>query len=434
MFIDLWRRYQRYPSDRWLLVIAALLGLGSLWPEGAIALEPAHQSTSPSPTTHSTSTFSAASSVSETTMAGFTPFSAARSAIAATKASKVVKTTGSEHPSILMTPPLPNDSSTSATAQFTGPPLRPSARDLPVTQAHDLAAILGVEARPDPDAIAIAVHPSTSAAPSETPARLSQAVTTEEMPWRFVLEPYVYLPLETNGDITIRNTEVPFDFSLGDILESLTFAFYGRFEAWKGPWAVVLDGYYFDTVESDSRNISAAALPPGLLPPQITQVPLDGTAETAFFKLDLAGAYRFGDANLPNSLATAETDFDLGPFVFDAIAGLRLYSFSNDIELSTPLGFERNFSRSDTFVEPMIGGRARWNFADNLAAIVAANISGFGIGTDISAEGYAGIDWLFSGNTSLTATYRLTYIDYSEGSSGFNLFQHGPAVGVKFRF
>lgn len=260
------------------------------------------------------------------------------------------------------------------------------------------------------------------------------ADNTDEVPWRFVLEPYLYLPLETNGDITIRDVEVPYDYSLGDILESLTFAFYGRVEAWKGPWAFVFDGYYFNTVESDSQNIPAAALPPGVLPPEITQVPLDGTAETAFLKLDFAGAYRFGDGNLTNALSTAETEFDLGPFVFDAIAGLRLYSFSNDIELSTPLGFERDFSSSNTFVEPMIGGRARWNFADNLAAIAAANISGFGIGTDISVEGYAGVDWLFSGNTSLTATYRLTYIDYSEGSSGFNLFQHGPAIGVKFRF
>jgi len=260
------------------------------------------------------------------------------------------------------------------------------------------------------------------------------AGNTDEVPWRFVLEPYLYLPLETNGDITVRDIEVPYDYSLGDILESLTFAFYGRFEAWKGPWAFVFDGYYFNTVESDSQNIPAAALPPGVLPPEITQIPLEGTAETAFLKLDFAGAYRFGDGNLANALSTAETEFDLGPFVFDAIAGLRLYSFSNDIELSTPLGFERDFSSSNTFVEPMIGGRARWNFADNLAAIAAANISGFGIGTDISVEGYAGVDWLFSGNTSLTATYRLTYIDYSEGSSGFNLFQHGPAIGVKFRF
>lgn len=261
---------------------------------------------------------------------------------------------------------------------------------------------------------------------------ISQAtVDNDEIPWRFVLEPYLYLPLNTSGDVTVRDTEVPYDFNLGEVLESLTFAFYGRFEAWKGPWAFMLDSYYFNTVESDSTQVTVPPDLVGQFPPQVT---IDGRAETGFFKIDLAGAYRFGDGNLANAFSTAETEFDLGPFVFDAIAGLRIYSFDNDINLTSDIGVSRDFGASDTFVEPMIGGRARWNLSDNLAAIVAANISGFGIGTDISIESYAGIDWLFSGNTSLTATYRLTYIDYSAGSSGFNLFQHGPTLGVKFRF
>ncbi len=82
----------------------------------------------------------------------------------------------------------------------------------------------------------------------------------------------------------------------------------------------------------------------------------------------------------------------------------------------------------------MIGGRGRWNLSDNLAILAVANFSGFGIGTNISIESYAGIDWLFSGNTSMTATYRLNYINYDEHDSGLDLFQHGPSLGVKFRF
>lgn len=406
-----------------LLMLAALLASGSGWAEGALALETARAPLSFSSVATPTNTLPGTYLATESTMAR-----------AATKPSKAVKTTGSDRPLTLLTPQIVNSSSIATTARPTDPSSQPTALNTPIPYTDSLATSQAVDVLADSAAIAIIDHPPTSPNPDIAPNWVSQTETTAELPWRFVLEPYVYLPLETNGDVTIRNTEVPFDFSLGDVLESLTFAFYGRFEAWKGPWAVVLDGYYFDTAESASRNIPAGALPPGLLPPQVTQVPVNGTAETAVLKLDLAGAYRFGDGNLPNALANAETEFDLGPFVFDAIAGLRLYSFSNDIELSTPLGFERGFSRSDTFVEPMIGGRARWNLSDNLAAIAAANLSGFGIGTDISIESYAGIDWLFSGNTSLTATYRLTYIDYSEGSSGFNLFQHGPAIGVKLRF
>jgi hypothetical protein len=262
---------------------------------------------------------------------------------------------------------------------------------------------------------------------------ISEATSNgDEIPWRFVLEPYIYLPFETSGDITVRGVEVPYSYDLGETLESLTFAFFGRFEAWKGPWAFVFDGYYSNTVESDSREVNTPPSLVGTLPPQVT---FESDAETAYTKLDFAGAHRFGDGNLPEAFRTAETDFELGPFIFDAIAGVRLYFFNNDIDVSTNIGRDFNFNRSETFIEPMIGGRARWNFSPNLAAIAAANVSGFGIGDfTFSVESYAGIDWLFSGNTSLTATYRITYIDWTRDQAGLNLFQHGPALGIKFRF
>lgn len=280
--------------------------------------------------------------------------------------------------------------------------------------------------------------PSDGDAPSELPAapdvmgQAADASTAAEIPWRFVLEPYVYLPFETSGDVIINNIEVPFDYDLGEVLESLTFATYGRFEAWQGPWAFVFDGYYFNTVESDSVQINTPPILQGLLPGQVT---IDSTVETSFTKLDFAGAYRFGDGNLAEAFTTADTEFDLGPFLFDVIAGVRLYFFSNDIHLTSNIGREFDISRSSTFVEPLLGGRARWNLSDHLAVLAAANVSGFGIGDmTFSLESYAGIDWMFSGNTSLTAAYRITYIDYDRDNSGFNLFQHGPALGVKFRF
>jgi len=266
----------------------------------------------------------------------------------------------------------------------------------------------------------------------EVISQTTDSSAAPEIPWRFVLEPYVYLPFETSGDLTINNIEVPFDYDLGEVLESLTFAAYGRFEAWKGPWAFVFDGYYFNTVESDSVVVNTPPQLQGQLPNQVT---IDSTAETAYIKLDFAGAYRFGDGDLAAALPTADTEFDLGPFIFDALAGVRLYFFDNNINLTSDIGQEIDFSKSETFIEPMIGGRARWNLSDHLAVLAAANISGFGIGDlTFSLESYAGIDWMFSGNTSMTAGYRFTYIDYERDDSGLNFFQHGPTLGVKFRF
>lgn len=276
-----------------------------------------------------------------------------------------------------------------------------------------------------------------SAAIASTDLIAQAAASADEIPWRFSFEPFFYVPFGANGDITVRGINAPINAGIGDIFSAivndLNFAAFGRVEAWKGQWGVFFNGAYMNLGTGRAADIP---VPPALqqagLPPQVS---VAAAAGTSFVQLDLGGAYRFGDGNLPTALRTADTEFDLGPFIFDALAGLRLYSFSNDLVLTSSLGNRFEFGQSQTVLEPMIGGRARWNLSHNLAALAGASISGFSIGDlTLSVAGYAGIDWLFSGNTSLLVSYGFTYLDYSSGNSGINLFTHGPNLGVKFRF
>jgi hypothetical protein len=299
-----------------------------------------------------------------------------------------------------------------------------------VTEASELL--------PKTSEVAFLEPPVTPASSISAPELTAQATdTADPIPWRFSFEPYFYLPFGANGDITVRGVEAPINAGIGDIFDAivndLNFAAFGRVEAWNGPWGILFDGTYMNVGTGQTAVIG---VPPDLqlegLPPQVT---IDAAVGTSYTKFDLAGGYRFGDGNLPNAFRTADTEFDLGPFFFDAIAGLRLYFFNNDLVLTDDLGGRYEFSQSRTIAEPMIGGRARWNLSNNLAVLTGASLSGFGIGgLTFSVDGYAGVDWLFSGNTSLMASYRLTYVDYSSGSSGLNLFTHGPMVGVKFRY
>ncbi len=283
----------------------------------------------------------------------------------------------------------------------------------------------------------VAVDPTIESALAQDDV-LSQGMgVTNEMPWRFSIEPFFYIPLWVNGDVTVRGINASINAGPSDtfstIVNDLNFAAFGRAEAWKGPWGIFFSGAYMNLGTGRTATIP---VPPVLqqagLPPQAT---LSAAAGTSFVQLDLGGAYRFGDGNLPTALRTANTEFDLGPFIFDAMAGARFYSFSNSLALTGPLANSFEFGQSRTILEPMIGGRARWNLSHNLAALVGGTMSGFGIGDlTFSTSGYAGIDWLFSGNTSLMASYGFTYLDYSSGNSGLNLFTHGPSIGVKFRF
>jgi hypothetical protein len=282
-----------------------------------------------------------------------------------------------------------------------------------------------------------ATDPSFGAVFTQADLIAQGASSADEMPWRFSVEPFFYVPFGANGDVTVRGINAPINAGIGDIFSAivndLNFAAFGRVEAWKGPWGIFFNGAYMNLGTGRTANIP---VPPVLqqigLPPQASVAAATGTS---FVQLDLGGAYRFGDGNLPMALRTADTEFDLGPFIFDALAGVRLYNFNNNLVLTGPMGNQFEFDQSKTVLEPMIGGRARWNLSHNLAALAGGSMSGFSIGDlTFSVAGYAGIDWLFSGNTSLVASYGFTYLDYSSGNAGLNLFTHGPKIGVKFRF
>ncbi|RZM76658.1 hypothetical protein [Leptolyngbya iicbica] len=282
-----------------------------------------------------------------------------------------------------------------------------------------------------------AIAPSTNHELEESEAIAQTADTTEAYPWRFTVEPFVYIPFGINGDITVRGVSATIDAGPGDIFDTivndLNFAAFGEIEAWKGPWGVFFNGAYTNMGTGRTDDIP---VPPQFqaagFPPQVT---VDAAVGTSFSQFDLGGAYRFGDGNLPTALRTADTEFDLGPFIFDAFAGMRIYTFNNSLELTGQFGNRLELDQSRTIAEPLIGGRARWNISENLAALAGGSMSGFSLGDlTFSVAGYGGVDWLFSGNTSLTALYRFTYLEYSSSSSGLDLFTHGPHVGVKFRF
>lgn len=281
-----------------------------------------------------------------------------------------------------------------------------------------------------------AAHSFSGLVAQADPSRQADDSATE-IPWRFSFEPFAYLPFGANGDVTVRGITAPINAGISDILRStannLNFAAFGRFEAWKGTWGLFFSGAYVDLGTGRTATIP---VPPVLqeagVPPQVS---VAAAAGASFLQLDLGVAYRFGDSNLPTAIRTATTEFDLGPFIFDVLVGVRLYSFDNTLVLTTDLGNRFEFGQSQTVIEPMLGGRARWNLSPDLAVLAGASISGFGLGDlSFSVGGYAGIDWLFSGNTSLIASYGFHYIDYSSGNSGLDLFTHGPSIGIKFRF
>jgi hypothetical protein len=258
---------------------------------------------------------------------------------------------------------------------------------------------------------------------------LEQEETSRSPRWQFTFTPYGFIPLTIDGSATVRDFTADVDLGLDDLLDPLNFAAAGRVEAWRGSLGFIFDGAYFSVGQEASRSRSIPNCLCDIFPSKI-----DTEVDVQYGQFDLGVGYRVA-ANAAN----AATEFELGSLVFDAIVGVRIYAIQQEIDISTNIGTDRNLEHSNTIVTPMASGRFRWNMSPTLAGWVRGDIAGFGIGgTLLAASVTGGVDWMFSGDTSLLLAYRISSLRYDTEVQGrdfeLDLLLQGPYMGIVFRF
>ncbi len=248
---------------------------------------------------------------------------------------------------------------------------------------------------------------------SEANAEALPLAGHDENDWRHTLSIYAFLPANTSGTSTIAGTSVPLDLNLKDAVDLLDFAASGRYEVWKGDWGIILDANYVSLGADGSLPTPAGAT---------------FNADIRQKWLGLLAAYRVydGTTNAGNR------------FAFDVQGGVRYNNLKQEISISAAapvptLGGDKNWW------EPVIGARGTWEIADDWAVIAAVDLGGFGAGgNDLQASATLGFDWKAWKNTSLFFGYRYFSMDYSSTISGsafeYDVDQHGPVFGAKFRF
>lgn len=346
-------------------------------------------------------------------------------------------------------------------------------------------AVSGVSGPPIPSYPAVSDSPGQGETPTESPDSSESSANANK--WHFLFQPYIYLPLSIYGDATVKGFST--DFAAGGstifsaVRNTFEFGLLGRLEGWTPNyhWGFLLDGNYIElgrqnsfTRPNPNRFLDLAinrvadrirARVDSVLRQQIADYlrgRLDGRIQAEIearlgaklaqiipssfesdvqvqaWNVDLAGAYRFYNSSQVNPKGVA-TEFDLGPYLLDIMAGVRLAGVSGDLDITTNLGGEGDFSRSVTTVKPLLGTRLRYNLSPRLAAVIAGSIAGFDIGNlGLNWEILGGLDWMFSGNTSMGLGYRFAYLKYKSGS-GSDAFEvsasnNGPYLTFTFRF
>ncbi len=240
--------------------------------------------------------------------------------------------------------------------------------------------------------------------------------------WNIELTPYFWVA-ELDGDATLRGRTGQVDVSFSDLLDNLDIAFMGRLEAWKGKWGLFMEALYMDLGAEFST-------PQGL-------VSADIDVKMAILEFGLG--YHLWETQVGKE-GSQKLSFDL-------LGGVRYINLEGEVDIRTGgplsglgLAIGRTFGRRQEWVDPIIGGRLRWNIDDKLAAAVRFDFGGFDIGegSNLTWNLVAGIDYKLKENMSLKAGYRIFDLDYDSGSGnkefGIDAQFKGPIFGLTMKF
>lgn len=261
--------------------------------------------------------------------------------------------------------------------------------------------------------------------------------------WQFSVEPYFFIPLDVNTDITVAGRSVSIDAGLDDVLD-LEEAFDGgiRFEARRERFGIMLDGFYLVAGESGTLRVT---LPEGSLLrfgiPFAVPAEADASASLRQGTIDLSVFYRVVDT----SLGDAEAD-SYPRLALDPILGIRTNIWRQEIEVDEvrigPQTFDidQEFDFSRTTVEPLLGARLQLALSDRWSFEVRGDVSGFNLNAeqDTTWNLLAGAQYDFSSSVGLQLAYGFNGFTFEDGEglrrAEVDLEQHGLWLSLLFRF
>jgi opacity protein-like surface antigen len=230
--------------------------------------------------------------------------------------------------------------------------------------------------------------------------------------WSHTVTPYLWgsgMSGKTTVGTAAGPLEADVDVGFSDILSNLKF---GAMASYRGDrsdgWVVMADAIYM-SLEADKRSNAGPVL-------------VDTTVEVQQTALELDLGYRVNDqVTVFGGLRYNDVDADL------------------DVVRTGPgAGASRAASKGDSWIDPVIGVTARFPINETWSLGVRGDVGGFGIGSDLTWQMMASVNWKVRDDLEVVAGYRYLDADYEDGS-GTDVFKYdmvtsGPGIGVSFKF
>lgn len=239
------------------------------------------------------------------------------------------------------------------------------------------------------------------------------AADADEERWQVEFTPYLFAS-GLHGSTGTQQVQADVNAGFGDIVQNLDKGFMGTLEVRRDRWGFILDGLYFKLKDQGARSWEG--------PAGIGSATGDLDVTTTMQMYQLSAAYRLG-GKVPTDLIVAGryTQLDLDLNLVTTTGGL------------LP-GGTRSLSASQSWWDPVIGVRVIFPFAQHWSAMLYGDIGGFGVGSDLTYQAIAGVNWQFSEHVSAKAGYRYLYQDYESNGFVWKMAAYGPYIGVGIRF
>jgi hypothetical protein len=114
--------------------------------------------------------------------------------------------------------------------------------------------------------------------------------------------------------------------------------------------------------------------------------------------------------------------------------GARLWSVDTELKLSTGLLPGTKIKGDKTWVDPVIGVSGVLDLGSKTFLRGWGYVGGFGVGSNFTADLFAGVGYRFTDSISSTLGYRWVKVDYDSGDFLYDVRQEGIATGLSFTF
>ena len=156
---------------------------------------------------------------------------------------------------------------------------------------------------------------------------------------------------------------------------------------------------------------------------------------------------RLGDSKalpFPNLEAT-NADIKAGEFIFtprvgvrvlnqervkiDVLTGIRYWHFSENVRF-VPSNLNLNFSASQDWVDPLVGGRITGAFSPKIVTIIFGDVGGWGTGSQLDYQFGGILGYRVKPNLTMQAGYRYLFVNYRNRGGTIQMVTSGVLIGA----